>query len=611
MKKTFAKISACFVAALLLVAAAGCSFFAQPNKERLATPAVTVNSKGVASWDAVEHASSYVYVIDEGKEQSTDALRVQLAANESVKVKAVSGSAQYSDSEFSPYKKYTVNVRPPEGHVHTDADKDGVCDGCSSSVMAELSFYAVNDLHGKFMDTDSQPGLDEFTTYIKGMYADTEREEILLSSGDMWQGTVESSGTKGKLMTEWMNEVGFSSMTLGNHEYDWGAAVLTPNSKLAEFPFLAINVTQNGKPADYCRASVVAERGGLKVGIIGAIGDCLSSISGDFTDGLKFATGSELTNLVKNEAERLRSEEGCDFIVYSLHDGFGESGSATSVGSISQTELSSYYDLSLSDGYVDLVFEGHTHQSYMLRDGHGVYHLQGGGENSYVSRADLSYNTVTAEYTVTPRLLGRSVYADSSLEDDPLVEEIFNKYFPTDNPYTTVLGTNDVQRYGSDICDTVAKLYYSAGVELWGEDYDIVLGGGYLKTRSPYSVSAGGVTYAELFSVLPFDNDLVLGSIKGSDLKSKFLQTSNTNYHVYSAVSASEVLNSKNYYIIVDSYTSTYKSNNITEVARADNGKYARDLLADFVSAGGWGSSAKSVRGTLAEAYVKLTGDTL
>ena len=107
------------------------------------------------------------------------------------------------------------------------------CNGGSSEDVVKISFYAVNDLHGKFMDTDSQPGVDEFTTYVKELYQDTESEEVLLSSGDMWQGTVESSLTRGSLMTEWMNDVGFVSMTLGNHEFDWGAAVLKPNSELA------------------------------------------------------------------------------------------------------------------------------------------------------------------------------------------------------------------------------------------------------------------------------------------------------------------------------------------------------------------------------------------
>ena len=457
--------------------------------------------------------------------------------------------------------------------------------GNDEGKTVQLSFYAVNDLHGKFMDTDTQPGVDELTTYIKDLYADDTREEILLSSGDMWQGTVESSSNQGKLMTEWMNEVGFVSMTLGNHEYDWGDAALTPNSTLAEFPFLAINVTQDGKTVEYCQASTIVEKAGVKIGIIGAIGDCLSSISGDFTDGLKFATGGALTTLVKNEATRLRENEGCNFIVYSIHDG-GSGFNASGVNSVKNKDME-WYDSSLSNGYVDLVFEGHTHQGYILKDEYGVYHLQGGGENKYISRAYVTINTSTNEYNVTPKLVGSSEYAKSSITGDAVVGEIYTKYFPESDPYTTVLGTNGSKRYSGTICDQIAQLYYQKGIEVWGDKYDVVLGGGYLKTRSPYDLAAGNVTYAKLFSLLPFDNEIVLGKIKGSVLRERFISKTD-NYYSYPYLGWYDVEEDKDYYIIVDSYTSTYAPNHITEVARLGSGTYSRDLLAKFISEGGW-----------------------
>ena len=457
----------------------------------------------------------------------------------------------------------------------------------SGGHKVQLSFYAVNDLHGKFMDTDDQPGLDEFTTYLKKLYKDPSREEILLSSGDMWQGTVESSTNRGQLMTEWMNEAGFVSMTLGNHEFDWGADVLTPNSEAAGFPFLAINVTQDGAPAGYCQASTIVEKSGVKIGIIGAIGDCLGSISGEFQTGLHFATGNELTALVKNEATRLRTEEGCDFIVYSLHDG-GDSFSASGVNNVKNSDMG-YYDTALSDGYVDLVFEAHTHKQYILKDEYGVYHLQGGGENRALSCADVSFDADTKEYTVTPKILPSGEYASDRLYDDPCIGQLYGKYFPDEDPYTAVLGENARQRESSGIAETVAELYYKKGVEVWGDAYEIALGGGYPKTRSPYDLAKGNVTYADVFSLLPFDNALVLGSIKGSDLKSNFLGTKR-NYYSYLGgnFDAGNVEANKTYYIIIDSYTSTYRWNNITEVARLEGNIYARDLLAEYIRSGAW-----------------------
>ncbi len=587
MKKFTIKTVSLFTALILLCAVlAGCQFGdrEQEKPPKLETPSVVIGYDGVAVWEADPHAPYYLYTVDGGPELPTGECSVPLSDGQTIRVKAVSGSAEYADSDFSEpqtYRKGEIG----DDHVHSDVDGDGVCDRGGESVLKELSFYAVNDLHGKFMDTQSQPGLDEFTTYLKDLYADPAREEILLSSGDMWQGSVESSSNKGQLMTEWMNEAGFVSMTLGNHEFDWGPDILTPNSELAEFPFLAINVTYNGRAADYCKPSTVVERDGVKIGIIGAIGDCLSSISGEFQTGLSFATGSYLTALVQSEATRLR-EEGCDLIVYSIHDG-GTGFSSSGVNTVTNSDME-WYDTALSNGYVDLVFEGHTHTRYILKDEYGVYHLQASSENRYISCADVTYNLVTGNFEVTPRMISSSAY--SNADDDPCVEELFSKYFPDEDPYETVVGYNASRRSSDAIGDCLAELYYEIGMETWGGEYTIVAAGGMLKTRNPYDLSAGNVTYADLYSLLPFDNAIVLGEIRGSDLKRRILGSTSSSYHVYSApgISSSSVKDSETYYIVVDTYTAYYSWNNIKEIARLDDRTYARDILASFLSGGGW-----------------------
>ena len=600
MKKFATKFTAFAATILLLLGLGGCGFIQNVQGDRIATPEVVICYDGSVVWSPVENANYYIYVIDEGKEIATAdcAANEKLEEGQSVRVKAVGSD---DESEFSAPQTYHKETVDPN-HVHSDVDGDGLGEQGGEKVTIDLSIYAVNDLHGKFKDSSSQPGLDEFTTYMKELYADPAREEILISSGDMWQGSVESSSNKGQLMTEWMNEVGFSSMTLGNHEYDWGSAVLTPNSKLAKYPFLANNVRENGDMPAYCKASTVVEKGGVKVGIIGAIGDCLSSISGEFSGGLEFETDSVLTALVKNEATRLRNEEGCDFIVYSIHDG-GSGYSSSGINEVSSSQLSvkdgnktyNYYDTSLSDGYVDLVFEGHTHQRYILKDKFGVYHLQGGGENSGVSRAEVSFNTITKEYSVTPTILATSVYANNKLEDDPFIEESYLSYFPDpdEDPYTKVLGSNRSRRDEDSIVQKVAELYLERGKKEWlgktvgGKTIDkIVLGGGYLSTRKPYDLSAGNIHYADLYSILPFDNHIVLGSISGSNLKKRFFESSS---YVYSAdITSSEIIESATYYIIVDTFSSYYHWNGITEIARIGGDVYARDLLAEFIQGGGW-----------------------
>ncbi len=489
------------------------------------------------------------------------------------------GTSMGASESVTETGAYTEGETADPDIAHVDADDDGLCDDCELSVMAVIDFYAINDLHGKVLDGDKQPGLDELTSFFKEMQR-TEEHVILLSAGDMWQGSSESNLTEGLLVTDWMNELGFASMTLGNHEFDWGEDAIEGNAALAEFPLLAINVydRETGRPVDYCTPSVTVECGGATVGIIGAIGDCYSSISGEVSGGIYFKVGSELTALVKAESERLRAE-GADFIVYALHDG-GESGSSGG----------SYYDKVLSDGAVDLVFEGHTHQSYVRLDKEGVYHLQGGGENRGISHAEVAVNFANGHYKVQDaKVIKNDTYDDYPA--DPLIETLMDKYADRVDVGDRVVGQNDCFRYGDQLRELVAKLYYEAGVAAWGEEYNIVLGGGFISVRSPYNLASGEVKYADLQALFPFDNTLVLCSIKGEDLRARFIETDNENYFNYYGSYGESVKGdidpNATYYVVVDTYSSTYAPNRLTEVRRYTEGVYARDLLADYIAAGG------------------------
>ena len=506
----------------------------------------------------------------------------------------VTGDGRINNHDLALLQRYLnewdVTLQPGLCTQHADDNSDGLCDLCAESVIVYVDFYGINDLHGKFDDTDEQSGVDELTTYLKNARA-ANANSLFLAAGDMWQGSSESNLTYGQILTDWMNEMDFTAMALGNHDYDWGEERLEDNEELAEFPFLAINVYEvaTDTRVPYCDASVMVDLGDVEIGVIGAIGDCYSSISSDKTEEIYFKVGSELTALVKEESLRLQ-QEGADFIVYVLHDGYGRSGS--SVQSVSSSTIRSYYDTALSDGYVDLVFEGHTHQGYLLKDEYGVYHLQNRGDNQGgISRAVVAINSVTLQTEVQQvELVSTSSY--QALADDPLVDQLLDKYADVIAKGNRVLGNNRTKRTDNVICDTVAQLYYEAGMERWGDKYQIVLGGGYLDTRSPYSLAAGTVKYSDLQMLLPFDNSLVLCSIQGRYLSSRFINTSNSNYHNYYGDYGNSVKNSikqnSTYYVVVDSYTAQYSANRLTVIEEYDPAVFARDLLADFIASGGW-----------------------
>ena len=470
---------------------------------------------------------------------------------------------------------------------HKDDNNDEVCDVCRVSVWVTFDFYNINDLHGKMADTSDNIGVDELTTYLKNARKN-DKNAIFLSTGDMWQGSSESNSTYGKIVVDWMNELDFAAMAIGNHEFDWGENYISSNENFAEFPFLAINIydRKTNALADFCSPSVMIEEDGIQIGIIGAIGDCYSSIAVDKCDDVYFKVGKDLTALVKNESERLR-KQGADFIVYLMHEGHGNSTN----GSLSSSQMASYYDVSLSNGYIDLVFEGHTHQGYRIVDEYGVYHLQNRGDNKGgISHAEISINSVTMKHSVnTAEMINKATY--QFLDDDPLIQQLLDKYAEQIAPSNKVLGYNSYYRNSNYLNKLIAQLYCDLGLKEWGDKYKIVLGGGFINARSPYNLPTGEVTYGDLQALYPFDNQIVLCSISGYNLRRKFLETNNDRYFIscseYGESIQNNINSSATYYVIVDSYTSEYAYNGLTVIDRYDPNVFARDLLAEYIKEGG------------------------
>lgn len=103
-----------------------------------------------------------------------------------------------------------------------------------------------------------------------------------------------------------MNEMGYDAMTLGNHEFNWGTEVLKKIISQAKFPVLAENVL-NKDGSYYTGAGwTIAERGGVKLAIIGYIREGL--LPTPYNKSYNLADYNELVA----EAEANRAAKGTD-----------------------------------------------------------------------------------------------------------------------------------------------------------------------------------------------------------------------------------------------------------------------------------------------------------
>ncbi len=96
---------------------------------------------------------------------------------------------------------------------------------------------------------------------------------ILLNAGDNFQGSLFYTTYKGKAEAEFLNQMKFDVMTVGNHEFDDGEDALVPFLDEVNFPVVSANVAPDArsKVGDKIKPSIVLEIGGQKIGIVGAV----------------------------------------------------------------------------------------------------------------------------------------------------------------------------------------------------------------------------------------------------------------------------------------------------------------------------------------------------
>lgn len=159
----------------------------EPEEDQLATPDVERN-ENVVSWGTVEHASGYVYVINDGAEQTTDKTEVEIQVGDTFKVKAKGDGTTYTDSAWSTVINYTVQLAVPQVTLNGNV----------------ASWTAVgNATEYKYKYTEVMSTVDT-----------TDKTSITLRDGQsLW--VCATSSVKGYTDSDWSQVVTFNKTTLG------------------------------------------------------------------------------------------------------------------------------------------------------------------------------------------------------------------------------------------------------------------------------------------------------------------------------------------------------------------------------------------------------------
>ena len=383
--------------------------------------------------------------------------------------------------------------------------------GGGSTTYRDLKIYYLNDTHGSFIRNTSlnEGGMSYISKYIKTQVSVDPNNSLVLSGGDMFQGGYESNETKGAIMIETMNSIGFDAMVLGNHEFDWGENQIEIFSNTLNCPIISSNTFY-----DYDRVTrpswlspyTIITKGDLKVGIIGGAQQNLgSSITGSISDSFYFPSPN---SYIKEFSTYLRKNAGCDIIIAAFHDeGFdGYSGSPTKFNDLTQI------DSQTGCKYVDAMFFAHDHNR---KDGtyNGVPYLEAGCNGKNIGELTLNLKGNGVTYTVDDCSTSVLWACTVATNPDPAIEAIAAKaeyaeiLAHADDPIYTFANSYTKEQFALVAC---MAMYWYVNAHKAQFDGATIYFSSHNTSGIRSTVSEGVFTRRDLVKVFPFDNQLCI-----------------------------------------------------------------------------------------------------
>jgi 5'-nucleotidase len=426
-----------------------------------------------------------------------------------------------------------------------------------------ISVIATSDLHGGVLPRGDRGGLALLGGYVRNVRAARMRDGggvLLVDSGDMFQGTLESNLNEGAAVVAAYNALGYAAAAIGNHEFDYGPVgpaetaqksgedsrgALKARAASARFPFLAANTVDDAtrQPVAWTnvKPSTLVNLRGVQVGLIGVTTPDTPALTiGANVVGLTFAP---LVPVVTREATALRAR-GATVVLVLAHAGgrCAKFDDPENLSSCDQMAEIVQVARQLSPGLVDVIAAGHTHQA-MAHDVGGIAIVEAYSTGRSFSRIDLTVNRSTrtlvgkrifptqdlcgredpATHTCDPAAVRSAALVPARYEHRLVrpdaaaaaaIAPAVRKALAVKNqPIGVSLETSFVrgdQQSETAIADLVADATLAST-----PGADVALSnGGSLRTDLP----AGPLTYGSIYELYPFDNRIVRLRLTGEQL---------------------------------------------------------------------------------------------
>src|SRR5437763_692243 len=421
---------------------------------------------------------------------------------------------------------------------------------------AHIEIHGNTDMHGRVLQINyytnkyDNVGIAKVATLIKEA-RQNDPDLLLVDSGDTIQGTPleyihnKKNNTPPDPMMLAMNALHFDSMTVGNHEYNFGLKVLEKARGEAKFPWLSANTYEDvggGELKTHYAPYVVKEVQGVRSGVLGLTTPGIPNWeNAPNYAGLNFS--SDNVGEAKRWVNVLRQQEKIDVVVIAMHMGIEED-LRTGITNPSQVpNENAAIAIARQVPGVDVILMGHTHRevsSLVVRSDvprqskfkeetphvtnyqqdfyDGVLLTQADRWASHVARVDLYLEKSDPGGWHVVAKSARTIPVTEKTAVDPEVAQLTESYHKETQDWldhaigesTEALTASGCRFHDSAIIDLIQRVQLDAG------NADVSMAACF---NDRAHISKGAVTVRDIAGLYEYENTLVTLELTGQQLK--------------------------------------------------------------------------------------------
>jgi 2',3'-cyclic-nucleotide 2'-phosphodiesterase / 3'-nucleotidase len=395
-----------------------------------------------------------------------------------------------------------------------------------SSKRVHIVVLGTTDQHGNLFPVDyytdkaDNRGLAKISTLVKQVRSEN-KNVLLIDSGDTIQGTPleyyhnKKNNAPADPMMLAMNALGYDSMTVGNHEYNFGLAVLEKARSEAKFPWLSANTYDQGSNKTHYTPYIVKEIAGVRVAVLGLTTPGIPNWeNAPNYAGLEFR---EPLIEAKKWVPLLRQKERVDVVVIAMHMGIEQDLRTGEMNPGQVTNENQAIAIAKQVPGVDLIFMGHTHRDVPSVVVNGVQLIQANYWGRHLARVDLYLENSGASWRIFARA-ARTIPVDDRTVPDPEILKLGEPY----DRETQAWLSRAIGESGAELTAAEARFKDTAILDLI-QRAQLEAGKADVSMAAVFNpdarIAKGSVTVRDIAGLYVYENTLVVLEVTGQQLK--------------------------------------------------------------------------------------------